>query len=171
MVERRIRQGAGIGLVILGLFLLAIVGVNLAKDLSLWVFGQRTAARIVDRWVEKITSEGGPAQFRYFVRYQFATARGETLTGTSTLAVTEWAGLGMGGPVAAVYQEQATVPQHGVGGLETGDWVPIVYFPQYPSHNRLDETRLVPVLACSYVPLVWMSAASLAGGRHLLGQT
>jgi hypothetical protein len=36
-----------------------------------------------------------------------------------------------------------------------------VYFPLYPAHSRLQESRFVPVLACAYVPLMVVAWALL----------
>lgn len=165
------RKGAGILLIVIGLCLLTVISVYLLKDISIWILGRRNEAQVVAAWAEEVSGEGSTPYFRYFVRYQFATPHGETVTGISAVAAQEWAGLGMGGPVNAVYQEQANVPQYGVGGIDSGHRVTVVYFPLYPAHNRLDDTRLVPVLACAYVPLLLLGWAVLAGGRHLIRQT
>jgi hypothetical protein len=160
---------AGVLLLVLGLACLAFVIVNLTKDASLWIWGQRTTAEVVDWWAEQ-TSESGASEaaFQYFIRYQFTTSDGQVITKTSSVSAIEWVGLGQGSvsgggasvgggevrPAAGVYQEQAQVPPSTTGGLEEGSPVAVVYFPPYPTHNRLDESRFIPVLACAYVPLV-----------------
>jgi len=42
------RASAGLLLLAIGLFCTAFVAVNLAKDISLWVFGRRTRAVVVE---------------------------------------------------------------------------------------------------------------------------
>jgi hypothetical protein len=44
-------------------------------------------------------------------------------------------------------------------------------FHPYPVHNRLDEARIIPVLACAYVPLFFLSLAGLVVGWKLLRPT
>ena len=93
-----------------------------------------------------------------------------------------WAGLGTVGrgqtgvdffdnvelPAAApVYQEQSHVPQEAIGGLEKGGSINIVYFSLYPSHNRIDDSRFVPALACAYVPFLFFFAFAATVGRRL----
>jgi hypothetical protein len=135
--------GGGLVLIV-ALFLTALLALQLSRDLALWVFGSEVKADVVDRWVEQIGDEDeGELQFEYYLRYQFTVANGQTLTGTTTLSVSEWAG--------------------GDGGQ-----VDVVYFPPYPQHNRLDDSRYVPLLACSYVPLILIAGAVLAAGWQLL---
>jgi hypothetical protein len=44
----------------------------------------------------------------------------------------------------------------------------VVYFPLYPAHNRLDESRYIPLLACAYVPLILFSLGALGAGWRLV---
>lgn len=155
----------------------------LAKDLSLWLCGQRTNARVVDAWIEPV---GDPRHddltFRYWIRYQFVTRRGQTVTRVVKVSPNEWIGVGFGAinsghdpmdgqqlPAAApVYQEQKHIPPWSVGGMNQGASVAVVYFPLYPAHNRLDELPYIPILACAYVPLVLFGAGTWMAGRRLL---
>ena len=134
------RASAGLLLLVIGLCCATFVVANLARDVSLWAFGRRARAVVVETWVEPIDGESG---FRYFVRYQFRTADGQMITRKTSIAAQEWASLGLGGSVE------------------------VVYLPLYPAHNRLDDSRLVPVLACAYLPLVFLSGAGLAWGWSL----
>jgi len=173
MMEDRqhVRKWAAWPLLAFGLVCLIVATVNLSRDISLWVLGRRTTAQVTDAWVEQSDSGVGASAFTYFIRYEFTTLHDKTVTGLSRVGAQEWAGLGMGGPVTVIYQEQTKVPQYGIGGLEPGNPVAVVYFPLCPAHNRLDEARLVPVLACSYVPLILLGWGALLGGRHLLRNT
>jgi len=134
------RAAAGLLLLVIGLCCATFVVANLARDVSLWAFGRRARAVVVETWAEPIGEESG---FQYFVRYQFQTADGQTITRKASVAAQEWASLGLGGAVE------------------------VVYLPLYPAHNRLDDSRLVPVLACTYLPLMFLSGAGLVWGWRL----
>ena len=164
-----LRTLVGSALLTIGLGCLAFITINLATDLSIWVLGRRTSAQVVAAWAEETSGENATEQtFEYFVRYRFSTSSDEVFTRTTRVGVQEWGGLGMGGPVGAVYQEQRKVPTHSVGGLKGGRSVAVVYFPLYPAHNRLNDSRFAPLLACTYVPLIGLGWAGLAAGRNLL---
>jgi hypothetical protein len=155
-----------------GLALLVLVGFNLVQDASLWVLGRQTEAQVVAAWIEQDTQERADAPtFRWFIRYQFKMRDGQVVTGTSRVSAQEWASIGGADPVDVVYEEREIGEQGDVGAVEDGSWVDVVYLPAYPAHNRLDESRFVPVLACAYIPLILMGAAGLAAGRGLLGKT
>ena len=98
------------------------------------------------------------------MQYSFTTAGGRVVTETSSVGAGEWAGLGTVGrgqtgvdfydnvevPAAApVFQEQSHVPQEAIGGLEKGGSINVVYFSLISSHNRSDDWRFVPALACA----------------------
>jgi len=163
------RTLAGVLFLVIGLTLLTFMVVYLAGDVSIWVLGRHTTAEVVDAWAEQTSeSEEGELTFQYFVRYRFTTSDGQVITGISSVGTAEWAGLGLGGPVDAVHYEQEHIPVYGIGGLEEGGQVAVVYFPPYPAHNRLDESRFVPILACAYLPLALLSLAGLVAGWHLM---
>jgi hypothetical protein len=172
----------GFFLLVFGLSGLAFVVVNLAKDVSLWVFGEQATAQIVDLWAERTGGDEAQPTFSYYMRYRFTTKDGRTISRTTRVAAAEWAGLGSSarafdravGEVeepsfaGGVYQEHQHVPEFGIGGMEEGATMAIVYFPPYPDHNRLDESRFIPALACAYVPLVFLSIVGLVAGWRLL---
>jgi hypothetical protein len=129
--------GGFLGLV--GLALLLFLLYSLARDASLWIFGTEAAAEVDELWVERTSPEDAQElTFRYHVSYHFTTPGGRTVRDTSTLDVREWGNLKVGGPVE------------------------VVYFPLFPAHNRLEESRYVTVLACAYVPL-FIAAWALLG--------
>lgn len=157
--------------------------VYLAKDLSLWVLGERTTARVTDAWIEPVDdAQTGDPIFRYLIRYQFVTRDGQMYTRVVTVSPNEWVGVGFGafnrGPdpmdgqhlpeSAPVHQEQKHVPPWTEGGMEEGAPIGVVYFPLYPAHNRLDESPYIPILACAYVPLVLFGVGVGITGRRLL---
>jgi hypothetical protein len=139
------RTLAGALMLLVGLVFLTIVVYYLAQDVSLWFLGRRTVGEVLTLGVER-TSENteGELTFKYWVKYRFTTPGGQVIIDTSTADVREWAALAEGGPVA------------------------IVYFPLYPAHNRLDESRFISVLACAYLPLLLVTWASLGVGWYLL---
>lgn len=160
-----------------------VTGLYLAKDLSLWILGERTTARVTDAWIEPVgDAQTGELTFRYLIRYQFVTREGQMITRTVTVSPNEWVGVGFGAinrghdpmdgqhlPVSApVHQEQKHVPPWTEGGMEKGAPIAVVYFPLYPAHNRLDESPYIPILACAYVPLVLFGVGVWLTGRRLL---
>lgn len=170
-------------LLLIGVIGLAVLLLGLARDVSLWVFGRPIEAEVIELWAEEISEEGdAELNFRYFVRYRFSTPDGVVITRVSPVAAAEWAGLGHAArdfdrasgegvepdSAAGVYQERQHVPQDTLGGLEVGGTISIVYFSLYPAHNRLDESRFMPVLICAYLPLLFLVIASLVGGYRVL---
>jgi hypothetical protein len=136
---------AGVLLVIIGLACLGFVLYALGKDLSVWVLGRRVDAEVVELSVVQTSAIGEEEMtFDYYVTYRFTTPGGQSLSNTVKTDVREWGALVEGGPVS------------------------IVYFPLYPEHNRLDESRFVSLLACSYLPLVVASWAALGVGLYLI---
>jgi len=134
---------AGFVLCIIGLAGLLFLLYYLVGDASLWFFGRSTQGEVLSTWVERTSdAQEGDLTFRYYVDYRFETPGG-TITDTSTLDVVEWGALGEGGPVT------------------------VVYFPLFPAHNRLEEGRFVPLLACAYLPLFALAWALLGGGWYL----
>lgn len=176
---------AGVLLLVVGLAGSGFVLYSLAQDLAIWLLGRHVQAQVVDSWAELTSERDAPVQtFQYFIRYGFQTPDGQTITKTTRVSATEWAGLGSGrqgrpsvdslsgesvGPAAPVYQEQVHVPQTTLGGIEEGATISVVYFPPLPSHNRLDETSYIPLLACTYLPLLLGSVLALIAGWRLAG--
>ena len=144
--ERRLgRTVAGALILVLGLVCLTVLVINLGRDLSIWVLGRRVTAQVVDSWYEMVdVADGAEFTARYFITYEFTTPAGKIITGTSQLGGMEWSALGVGSPVD------------------------IVYFPLYPVHNRLDDTRFILLLAITYLPLVFLTWAGLTLGCYLL---
>lgn len=139
------RTVVGVLVLVFGLVCLTLLVVNLARDLSLWVLGRRVTAQVVDSRYEMIdVADGAEFTARYFITYEFTTPAGKVVTGTSQLGGMEWSALGVGSPVD------------------------IVYFPLYPSHSRLDDTRFILLLAITYLPLIFLTWAGLTLGCYLL---
>ena len=135
----------GVLLLAVGLACLAFLVVNLSKDLALWVLGREVTGQVDELWVERIGDQvEGDLEFDYLVHYHFDAPGGGVISQTTTLAVREWGALVEGGPVE------------------------VVYFPPYPAHNRLEESRYIPILACAYVPIAVLSWLGLGLGWSLV---
>jgi len=182
-----LKKGLGVLLLIGGGALLAFLLFSLSKDLSLWLLGRRASAQIINQWVEATNlEEQDILEFRYYIRYAFSTPSGKIVVSTKPVAAQEWVGVGHGaqgqggadfysgdavGPAAPVYQEQEHLSEFAAGGLMSAPTVDIVYFPLYPQHNRLEESRFLPLLACTYVPFLVVAVLALMAARGLLDGT
>jgi hypothetical protein len=179
-----LKRGLGVLLLVLSVALFGFLLFALGKDLSLWIFGQRATAQVIDQWAQATNAgEQEELTFRYYVRYRFSTPGGKVVVSTKTIAAQEWVGVGHGsqgragvdfysgeaqGPAAPVYQEQEHLSEMVAGGLMSAAQVDVVYFPLYPAHNRLQESRFVPLLACTYVPFLALAGLVLVGARRML---
>jgi hypothetical protein len=82
----------GVLLLVLGLACLAYVVVQLANDLSLWLWGKQVEAEVVEMWADPVgEAQDGVLSFEYFVRYQFVTPDGQVVTGMAQVGPGEWA--------------------------------------------------------------------------------
>ncbi len=187
--NRIVRVTFGALLLIIGLGAAGFTVTNLAKDLSLWIFGSKTTGYVTDQIAECTGGEDGEGEMtcEYFIQYEFLASSGEVITRTTSVAAQEWGGVAKGNPrwpsqrpegevggyspAAGVYQEQEQVPQTTMGGAEQGSPVEVLYFSPYPQHNRLDDSRYILILLLSYVPYVVAGGVALLGGRHLLKAT
>jgi hypothetical protein len=130
---------------LLGLACLTFLLFNLVQDLTIWVLGRPATAKVLELSVVRTNDvDEGELTFDYFVRFQFDTSSGKVITSTSRLDVREW------------------------GALNEGGELEVVYFPLYPQHNRIDESRLVSMLACAYLPFTLFTWASLGVGWYLI---
>lgn len=184
-IEERPWVGRLLGFLILtvGIACLSLVVLSLARDGSLWFFGRKVSASVVKSWAEQTSEEGASeVTFDYYVRYQFETERGQVITSISRVAAGEWVGVGYGQqagirhdvmddraqPAAApVFQEQKHISEDIAGGLTEGATIDIVYFPPYPAHNRLDESRFISILACAYLPFIIVGIIATIVGLRL----
>ena len=141
------RIGGGL-LFAIGLLVTAVTIFFAAKDFPLWVFGKHVQAEVVETWVERIDNlqdrEGGELKFAYYLRYQFTTPGGRVITKTSKASAIEWS------------------------NMSEGTSIDIVYFPLYPQLNRLDDSRWVFFLSCTYIPLIVISLIGLRVGWYML---
>ena len=165
---RWVRQLAGALVMGVALALLAFAVLNLAQDASLWFLGRRIEAQVVGIWIEQDADATAEAPtFRWFIRYQFETPHGRVVTGVSRVSPWELSALGLTGPIDTVSAGE-NASRQAEGTIEDGGRVDVVYLPAYPAHNRLDDSRFMPVLACAYVPLMLLAGAGLVLGRSYL---
>lgn len=138
----------GVFLLAVGLFFIGATFYYGAKDIPLWVFGKQTKAEVVDLWVEQLNQlegrEGGELQFSYNVKYQFTTPNRRVIINNTKAGPMEWS------------------------GMWEGQQIDIVYFPLYPNLNRLDDSRWVFFLGCTYIPLIVISIIGLRVGWYML---
>lgn len=179
-----IRRLLGFLVLAVGIACLTLVVLSLARDGSLWFFGRKVPATVLESWAEQTSEEGASeVTFDYYVRYRFETERGQVITASSKVAAGEWVGVGYGQqagirhdvlddraqPAAApVFQEQKHITEDTAGGIVEGATIDIAYFPPYPAHNRLDESRFISILACAYLPFILVGVIATAVGWRLV---
>ena len=141
------RIGGGL-LFAIGLIVVAFTIFFAAKDIPLWLFGRHVQAQVVETWVERTDNlgerEGGDLKFAFYLRYRFTTPSGQVITKTSRASATEWS------------------------GMQKGQNIDIIYFPLYPNLSRLDDSRWVFFLSCTYIPLIVVSLIGLRLGWYML---
>jgi hypothetical protein len=138
----------GIVLLGIGLVVLAFTLYFAAQDFPLWVLGKHTKAEVVETWVERVDElqgrDEGELKFDFLVRYQFTTPGGQTIAKTTKASPTEWS------------------------NMREGLLIDVVYFPLVPNLNRLDDSRWVLFLSCTYIPLIVVSIIGLRVGWYML---
>jgi hypothetical protein len=138
----------GVFLLGIGLVVLAFTLYFAAQDFPLWVFGKHTKAEVVEIWVERVGEaqerDEGELKFDFYVRYQFTTPGGRVITKTTKASATEWS------------------------GMWEGLLIDVVYFPLFPQLNRLDDSRWILFLSCTYIPLIVVGVIGLRVGWYML---
>ena len=138
----------GVLMLLIGLFFLSVTFYYAAQDVPLWVFGRQTKAEVIELWVEQLNQleerEDGELQFSYNLKYQFTTPNGKVITKNTTAGPTEWS------------------------SMSEGTEVDVIYFPLYPSMNRLDDSRWAFFLTCTYIPLVIIGLIGLRVGWYMI---
>ncbi|MEJ2487664.1 MAG: hypothetical protein P8Y68_18245 [Anaerolineales bacterium] len=115
------------------------------NDVPIWFFGKDVIGVVDEKWYELISEEGASElEFEYFVRYHFVSSDGEVFTGSASLSALDWS------------------------GLVEGRDVSIVYSPLDPANNRIDDSRYVPLLLCSYIPIIIIAYFFVTQGWNLL---
>jgi hypothetical protein len=141
------RRIAGFIIMIAGAIIAVLLLNSMAQDVPVWIFGRRADATIVEKWWENLDMEnldGNYFDIEYFFSYEFTTEDGETVIGKSKVTEDEFMGYREGGQIM------------------------IKYSPMNPSNNRLDDSRFVPFLLCSYIPFILICIFTLAAGREMI---
>lgn len=144
LIGRRI---AGFLLLAVGAVLAFLLARSIVQDVPIWVLGRKVPATIVETWWENFNLDNidnKDFDLRYFFRYEFTTAEGEQYVGSTKVTEEEFLS----------YQQ--------------GSEVMIKYSPFNPDDNRLDDSRFVPFLLCTYVPFLLISLFALAAGREII---
>jgi hypothetical protein len=138
------RKIGGSLLLAIGLIFLFFLSKNAVRDIPIWFFGESVSGEIEESWYELIEENKGELSFTYFVSYSFIAPNGEKLIGSTGLSAQEWS------------------------GLSVGDEIIVVYSSLNPEINRIDDSRFVPLLLCSYLPFVVLTWFFLTNGWNIL---
>lgn len=128
----------------LGLLLLVLLIIYSLRDFPIWFIGKHVPGIVEETGYEVIKENKGELSFTYSVTYTFIGPNGETITGNSSLAAQEWS------------------------ALSAGQEVEVVYSPLDPSNNRIDDSRYLSILLCSYVPIIFLCWLLLYAGWNIL---
>jgi hypothetical protein len=133
---------AGFMILMIGVILSVLLLSTLVRDIPVWFLGRKVFATIEETWYENLSDdEYFPA---YFFRYRFTTSDGEVVVGSSR------------------------VPEDEFMGYQAGSEIMVKYSPLNPSNNRLDDSRLMPFLLCSYIPFILICSFAVAAGREMI---
>ncbi|MBN2045500.1 MAG: hypothetical protein JW757_10810 [Anaerolineales bacterium] len=139
---------------IAGIIVLLIGGVfsiltlnSLWHDVPVWFFGRRATAVIEEKWWEDYQIEKGDRAvyyLKYYFKYTFSTENGEVFTGTAKVTEDEFLGFQPGGEIT------------------------IKYSVLNPEINRVDDSRFVPFLTCSYIPVILACIFTIIAGKEMI---
>lgn len=165
-MQHLFKRVGGIILLILGLAGAGFLVYQLGRDLTIWVLGRHAPAYVTEKWVERTeTSTEEQLEFNYYLEYVFETRRGAVVTTTKPVSVNEWGGTLP--PARKIPEEPPSFVAN--QSLVQDRPIDVVYFPLYPRHNRIDDSRYVPFLLLTYVPVIGITFALLALGQYLTG--
>lgn len=134
----------GLLLAVLGVGLL-IVFVNFSyKDFSIWFFGKEVTGTVEKTYYVQTGEVEGVRTYEYYIDYFFTTGDGEKYQGTTELSISEY----------GMYRE--------------GGDVKVLYSPFNSTINRVDDSRFMPILFCSYIPVFIIVLLLLVGGWRLI---
>jgi hypothetical protein len=135
------RRITGFFILLVSVILSVTVLKTLARDIPIWFFGGKTKATIVEQWTDKYPDDFNPV---YFLDYEFSTPSGEIVSGTSRVPGEEW----------VTYIE--------------GSEITVRYSNLNPLNNRLDDSRYVPFLFCSYIPIILICLFAMVFGKEMV---
>ncbi|HKJ28386.1 MAG TPA: DUF3592 domain-containing protein [Anaerolineales bacterium] len=145
----------GIGILVIGLVLAGMLINSLWKDIPLWIFGRTTNATITAKyWGDFDITNPDLANndlanlvslnMQYFFEYEFTMPTGETYLGKSEVTEQEFIGYGEGSAISVRYSI-----------LD-------------PANSRIDDSRFVPFLICTYSVFLIITLFTLAAGREMI---
>lgn len=138
---------AGFVVLIIGAILLVLLISSLIHDVPVWIFGQKTTATIQETWWQDQDTKNlnkDDLNLVYFFSYQFTTTDKEVIIGSSQVTEEEFISYQPGGEIKVKYSR-----------LD-------------PSENRMDDSRFVPFLLCTYIPFILICLFLLAAGREMI---
>lgn len=140
-----VKKAAGILILLIGLFFFGLLIRNTVRDFPIWFFGESATGVVEEKWYELISSENSNEfAANYFLSYSFKDAEGKRLTGSTSFSALEW------------------------GGFVEGDPIPIIYSSLNPKNNRVDDSRFLPLMLCSYIPFIFIVWFCLTTGYNIL---
>jgi hypothetical protein len=139
-----IKKIGATALLAVGFFLLGFIVKITIRDFPIWFSGQSVFGVVDEMWYELIEQETNNFNATYFMSYKFTSQDGEVFTGSTKMSDLEWS------------------------GFARGDQVAILYSPTNPANNRLDDSRLVPLVICSYIPFLIFIWVCISAGIKLV---
>lgn len=134
-----IKKIVGFALLAVNLILLGVMIKLAARDFPIWFFGEISTGIVEDKWYDLLEQESNEFNANYFLQYSFEAPDGSEYTGSTQMSAIEWSAQSIGDPIT------------------------ITYAPSNPANNRVDDTRFVPLMLCSYIPvfiLIWILTSS-----------
>lgn len=134
---------------ILGGVLSVLLVQSLRHDVPIWFFGQKVPATIEETYWGDLNLDGenrnrDARNLEYYFKYQFTTSKGEIIIGTSKVTEEDF----------LIYYP--------------GSEIMIKYSSLNPSENRIDDSRFVPFLLCTYIPFILICLFILVAGKEMI---
>lgn len=132
---------------ILGVSLSVLLVQSLRHDVPIWFFGQKVSATIEEKWWEDLDPEKNnrdTLNFEFFFKYHFTTSEGDIVIGSAKVTEDEFI------------------------NYFPGNEIMVKYSRLDPSQNRLDDSRFVPFLLCSYIPFILICLFILVAGKEMI---
>ena len=139
----------GVIVLIIAALLTFLVVRSMAYDLPVWLFGIKANAVIEDKWwqdpeLESKKQDNVVLYLDYYFQYRFTTTEGQEIVGASKVTEDEYM------------------------AFQPGSEIAIKYSRFNPENNRVDDSRFVPFMICSYIPFILMCAFTIIAGKEML---
>lgn len=138
---------AGFIILAIGVIFSGLTLNSLRHDVPIWFFGKKVPAVIEEKWWEDYEMEKGDRAvyyLKYYFKYTFTTVDGEAFTGTAKVTEDEFL------------------------GFQPGNQIMIKYSVLNPEENRVDDSRFVPFLICSYIPIILICIFTIIAGKEMI---